>query len=99
MLQMINLNKKFNRYIGEVKIVVDKLNLEANAGDCSNVRGPNRAGKSTLWNKESGELELDSGEKLFDGLNIENFKANKGQNLFFKVNQIVQSGTEPPLLV
>lgn len=99
MLKMFNLKKKFYSELGEVKIVFDDLSFEAKPGDFITVIGSNGAGKSTFLNTLSGEVELDSGEIILDGINIEGLKAHKRANIISKVHQNVSSGTAPSMTV
>ena len=60
-----NVSKSF----GALK-VTDGVTLSVTEGEVLGILGPNGAGKTTLFNLISGDLKIDSGEVLFDGLPI-----------------------------
>jgi branched-chain amino acid transport system ATP-binding protein len=64
-LALNNVSKSF----GALK-VTDGVTLSVTEGEVLGILGPNGAGKTTLFNLISGDLKIDSGEVLFDGLPI-----------------------------
>jgi branched-chain amino acid transport system ATP-binding protein len=64
-LTLNNVSKSF----GALK-VTDGVTLSVTEGEVLGILGPNGAGKTTLFNLISGDLKIDSGEVLFDGLPI-----------------------------
>ena len=50
--------------------MTDGVTLSVTEGEVLGILGPNGAGKTTLFNLISGDLKIDSGEVLFDGLPI-----------------------------
>ena len=64
-LTLNNVSKSF----GALK-VTDGVTLSVTEGEVLGILGPNGAGKTTLFNLISGDLQIDSGEVLFDGLPI-----------------------------
>ena len=64
-LTLNNVSKSF----GALK-VTDGITLSVTEGEVLGILGPNGAGKTTLFNLISGDLKIDSGEVLFDGLPI-----------------------------
>ena len=64
-LTLNNVSKSF----GALK-VTDGVSLSVTEGEVLGILGPNGAGKTTLFNLISGDLKIDSGEVLFDGLPI-----------------------------
>ncbi len=64
-LTLNNVSKSF----GALK-VTDGVTLSVAEGEVLGILGPNGAGKTTLFNLISGDLKIDSGEVLFDGLPI-----------------------------
>ena len=64
-LTLNNVSKSF----GALK-VTDGVTLSVTEGVVLGILGPNGAGKTTLFNLISGDLKIDSGEVLFDGLPI-----------------------------
>jgi len=51
-------------------LAIDDLSFQVKKGLIHAVIGPNGAGKTTLINQLSGEIKHDSGNILFDGINI-----------------------------
>ena len=66
-LTLNNVSKSF----GALK-VTDGVSLSVTEGEVLGILGPNGAGKTTLFNLISGDLKIDCGEVLFDGLPIHN---------------------------
>ncbi len=64
-LTLNNVSKSF----GALK-VTDGVTLSVTEGEVLGILGPNGAGKTTLFNLISGDLKIDNGEVLFDGLPI-----------------------------
>jgi putative ABC transport system ATP-binding protein len=60
-LRVRNLAKSYQD-AGEVRVVIDDLNLTADAGAVVALIGPSGSGKSTLLNLLAGMLDADSGE-------------------------------------
>jgi branched-chain amino acid transport system ATP-binding protein len=72
LLQVNNLNKAFGglKAVNDVTFHVEKDFINA-------IIGPNGAGKTTLFNLISGNLVVDSGEVIYNGLNIEKYPPHK----------------------
>ena len=51
-------------------LAIDDLSFQVKEGEIHAVIGPNGAGKTTLISQLSGEIKPDSGNVLFDGINI-----------------------------
>lgn len=77
MIKINNLSKTFTK-----KTVLRNLNLEIKDGSIFGLIGINGAGKSTLLRLLSGVLKADSGEILFDGINIFD-NVNVKKDIFF----------------
>lgn len=77
MIKVNNLSKTFTK-----KTVLRNLNLEIKDGSIFGLIGINGAGKSTLLRLLSGVLKADSGEILFDGINIFD-NVNVKKDIFF----------------
>lgn len=77
MIKINNLSKTFTK-----KTVLQNLNLEIKDGSIFGLIGINGAGKSTLLRLLSGVLKADSGEILFDGINIFD-NVNVKKDIFF----------------
>jgi branched-chain amino acid transport system ATP-binding protein len=56
---------------------VDNCSIKVERGSITGLIGPNGAGKSTLFNLVAGNLAPDSGEILFDGLNVTGMKPHR----------------------
>ena len=67
-MSILTLNN-VSKYFGALK-VTDGVTLSVTEGEVLGILGPNGAGKTTLFNLISGDLQIDSGEVLFDGLPI-----------------------------
>lgn len=57
-------------YDNEQTLILDKVNLQVNAGDSIALTGPSGAGKTTLMKIMLGLLQPSSGKVLFDGKDI-----------------------------
>ena len=67
LLQTEKLTKNF-----EALPAVDHVDLSVEAGTIHSLIGPNAAGKTTLFNLISGELEPSAGQVVFNGKDITN---------------------------
>lgn len=99
MLKLENICKKFLNELGEERIIFDNLNFEAEFGDFITIIGSNGAGKSTFLNTLSGEVIIDSGKIILDGLELQKIKDYKRAGLISKVHQNVSNGTAPSMTV
>ena len=70
MLDIINVNKTFNKNTINEKKALWGLNLHLNEGDFVTVIDGNGAGKSTMLNMIAGVYPIDSGKIVIDGVNI-----------------------------
>ncbi len=64
-LEVNSLHKSF----GSFK-VTDGIDLKLNKGEALGIIGPNGAGKSTLFNLIAGGIKADSGNVIFNGLDV-----------------------------
>lgn len=64
-IEVKNISKKYGR-----KVVLDKVCLSAEAGQCVGLLGANGSGKSTLLGILAGVLSADGGEFLCDGKDL-----------------------------
>ena len=71
LLQTEKLTKHF-----EALMAVDRVDLTVEAGTIHSLIGPNAAGKTTLFNLISGELEPSAGRVVFNGLDITNLPSH-----------------------
>ncbi|WP_318752947.1 ATP-binding cassette domain-containing protein [Globicatella sp. PHS-GS-PNBC-21-1553] len=73
-IELNQVTKHFQRQTGEQVIGLNNINLKINAGEVIGVIGTNGAGKSTLMNCLTGQLPIDSGEILIEGVAIRKMK-------------------------
>jgi len=72
LLEVTNVTKNFGGLRAN-----DDISFSLNKGELLGLIGPNGAGKTTLFNCISGLYPLTSGEIIFDGENITEFKAHE----------------------
>ena len=70
MLDLINIDKVFNKDTVNETTVFSNFNLKVNQGDFISIVGSNGSGKTTLLNLISGNIKPDSGKILLDGVDI-----------------------------
>lgn len=99
MLKIVNANKSFIDEFGNEKKVFSNLNFEAKKNDFITIIGSNGAGKSTFLNLLLGQLQLDSGQILIDGKDINNILAHKRANMISIVHQNPSQGSAPSMSV
>jgi len=76
MLEIRNLNKRFGNVV-----VAQSLSFEVQKGEAFGIVGPNGAGKSTLLNLVNGNEIQDSGDIVFNGVNLNNLKSSQRSSL------------------
>lgn len=82
MLGIENIKKKFKVSINNLnfkykdKNIINNLNYEFSPGDLIHIKGPNGSGKTSLINLLSGLVHIQSGNILFDGLEISSLSYN-----------------------
>lgn len=87
MLKLNNISKSFQNETGEIKKVLDNLNLSVKPGEFITVLGSNGAGKSTMFKCINKEWNIDEGEILIDKNNIETWDQKK---LSLSIANVVQ---------
>lgn len=87
MLKLNNISKSFQNETGEIKKVLDNLNLSVKPGEFITVLGSNGAGKSTMFKCINKEWNIDEGEILIDKNNIETWNQKK---LSLSIANVVQ---------
>jgi len=87
MLKLNNISKSFQNETGEIKKVLDNLNLSVKPGEFITVLGSNGAGKSTMFKCINKEWNIDEGEILIDKNNIETWDPKK---LSLSIANVVQ---------
>jgi branched-chain amino acid transport system ATP-binding protein len=76
MLEIRDLNKRFGNVV-----VAQSLSFEVQKGEAFGIVGPNGAGKSTLLNLVNGNEIQDSGDIVFNGVNLNNLKSSQRSSL------------------
>jgi branched-chain amino acid transport system ATP-binding protein len=71
-LQVDNLVKSFDGFIA-----VAGVSFEVEKGELCSMIGPNGAGKTTLFNMITGQLPMDKGRVVFNGMDISNLPGHK----------------------
>ncbi|WP_194439460.1 phospholipid ABC transporter ATP-binding protein MlaF [Vibrio fluminensis] len=82
-------NLTFSR--GE-RVIFDNVNLHVPKGKVTAIMGPSGIGKTTLLRLIGGQLAPDSGEVLFDGLDIPKLSRRKLYQVRKKMSMLFQSG-------
>lgn len=71
----------------EDSLILKNINFEIKKGDKIGIVGPNGTGKSTLFNLLLRLYDVNDGNILIDGIDINEFKLNEYRNLFSSVFQ------------
>ena len=71
-LQVDNLAKSFDGFIA-----VAGVSFQVEKGELCSMIGPNGAGKTTLFNMITGQLPMDKGRVVFNGMDISNLPGHK----------------------
>nr|WP_276933254.1 ATP-binding cassette domain-containing protein [Globicatella sulfidifaciens] len=98
-IELNQVTKHFQRQTGEQVVGLNNINLKINAGEVIGVIGTNGAGKSTLMNCLTGQLPIDSGEILIEGVAIRKMKKRDVAKKIGRVFQNPQMGTAPRMNV
>lgn len=93
MIELNNLFITFNKGTAIENPVLRGLSLKVEQGEFVSVIGSNGAGKSTLLNAISGDCEVDSGEILIQGSNVNQTTTWQRANLVARVFQDPMAGT------
>jgi branched-chain amino acid transport system ATP-binding protein len=72
--------KNVSKHFGGLKAVSD-VSMSVNAGEITFIVGPNGAGKTTLFNLITSVHQADSGQVIFDGLDITHSSPDKAAKL------------------
>lgn len=99
MLKIESIKKGFNKGTVNETNIFDNFNLEINKGDFITIVGSNGAGKSTILNVISGDLELDSGKIILEGKDITNLKEYRRAKFISRVFQDPTKGTSPSMTI
>ena len=87
MINLKDITKKFSD-----KVVLDKINLNINAGDCLAIIGQSGVGKSVLLKHINGLLKPDFGKVLIDEVNINKLNFFNRQKFLKKMSMVFQFG-------
>lgn len=79
---MLNL-KKVSKSIKD-KIIVNEISFEINKGSINGLLGPNGAGKTTTFYLIAGLIPLESGEIIFNNLDVSHLPMHKRSNMGIK---------------
>ena len=93
MLELVNINKKFNIGTVDESTVFDNFNFKVDKGEFVSIIGSNGSGKTTLLNLICGSLKPDSGSIIFDGTDITNVSEYKRTRIIGRVFQEPRIGT------
>lgn len=74
------------------RVIFDDVNLHVPKGKITAIMGPSGIGKTTLLRLIGGQLAPDSGDVLFDGLNIPALSRRKLYQVRKKMSMLFQSG-------
>tara|TARA_B100001094_G_scaffold290389_1_gene307925 strand:+ start:6733 stop:7461 length:729 start_codon:yes stop_codon:yes gene_type:complete len=87
MINLKDITKKFSD-----KVILDKINLNINEGDCLAIIGQSGVGKSVLLKHINGLLKPDSGKVLIDEVNINKINFFNRQKFLKKMSMVFQFG-------
>lgn len=82
MLELENIEKRFNRGTPDESVLFQDFNFSVNDGEFVSIVGSNGSGKTTLLNLVSGTLRPEAGKILLDGEDI------TGQKEFIRARKI-----------
>ncbi|MDO5719007.1 MAG: ATP-binding cassette domain-containing protein [Tissierellia bacterium] len=99
MLNIIDLNKKFNLGTAFEKTIFKDFNLNISEGTTTALIGSNGCGKSTLLNLIAGNLKSDSGIIEIDGKKVSGLSEEKRSELLGRVHQDPSKGVAPSLTI
>jgi putative ABC transport system ATP-binding protein len=93
MLQLINVNKVFNKNTVNETTVFNNFNLTVSAGEFVSIVGSNGSGKTTILNLISGNVPTDSGKLILNGKDISKQKEHVRATRIGRVFQDPAKGT------
>ncbi|KAA9301865.1 MULTISPECIES: ABC transporter ATP-binding protein [Aerococcus] len=99
LLELKNVDKRFNPHTPDEFYALDDLNLSIEAGDFITIIGGNGAGKSTLLNAIAGSFDLDAGKILLEGEDITETNDIERAAYISRVFQDPKMGTAPRMTV
>ena len=99
MLSIKDLRVVFNKGTNNEKIALDGIDLELSDGDFVTVIGSNGAGKSTLLNAIAGNIEIESGSIINNGVDISYMKEYRRARFIGRLYQDPLKGTAPHMTI
>ena len=99
MLSIKDLRVVFNKGTNNEKVALDGIDLELSDGDFVTVIGSNGAGKSTLLNAIAGNIEIESGSIINNGVDISYMKEYKRARFIGRLYQDPLKGTAPHMTI
>ena len=99
MLNIKDLKVIFNKGTNNEKPALDGINLTLEDGEFVTVIGSNGAGKSTLLNSIAGNIEIESGSIVNNGIDISYMKEHKRARFIGRLYQDPLKGTAPHMTI
>lgn len=99
MLELRNINKKFNAGTIDEKILFENFNLSIESGEFVAIVGSNGSGKTTALNIISGDVTPDSGSVMLDSADITKQKNFQRAAKIARVFQNPATGTCPSMTI
>ncbi len=99
MLELLDINKKFNAGTIDEKILFEGFNLTIESGEFVAIVGSNGSGKTTALNIISGDIQPDSGSVILDGRDITKQKNYRRAAKIARVFQNPSTGTCPSMTI
>jgi putative ABC transport system ATP-binding protein len=93
MLQLHGLSKRFFRGTANEVVALDALDLVVHRGDYVSVIGSNGAGKSTLLNAVAGQVPVDAGRILLNGVDVTRTPEHARARLIGRIDQDPRGST------
>ena len=94
-----NIKRTFHPGTVQEKKALRGISLNLEPGEFAAVIGSNGAGKSTLLNALAGEIPVDSGRIVANGMEIQNWPVHRRARLMSRVFQDPMSGTAAALTI
>ena len=99
MIQISDLNKKFNPGTINEVIALQEINIQIKNSEFVTIIGTNGSGKTTLLNAIAGSFFPDTGKILIDNVDITNKKEHERAKYISRVFQNPFSGTSPDMTI
>lgn len=99
MLELSNINKTFNAGTIDEKTLFSNFNITIDDGEFVGVIGSNGSGKTTMLNIVSGDMPIDSGSVVLDGIELSGKKNFIRAKKIGRVFQNPSMGTCPSMTI